>query len=286
MTSNLWPEALPRPGNMRYEQISSVSPWFTIYKIADGVFALLEPNHDEEVFSYLVLGSEFAVLIDTGMGIDNIKKEVENITELPVLVINTHGHFDHIGDNHRFGEVWCYDEEFDISNIEKGFTHSEIKHYMRENSYMNLPPGFEPSQYAIKPSVVTRRLQHLDTIDLGGRSLQIHHTPGHSPGSICILEDRDEILFTGDTLYPGTLIAHLKGSNFSAYLHSFQYMSSLMDQINLICPSHNEAYMPLEKIDDALNAFELINADQAKFEIKGESKIYTFDGFRVRLPLD
>ena len=284
MTSNTWPDALPRSGNQRFQQLASVSPWFTVYCINDGTYALLEPYHDEEVISYLVLGTERAVLIDTGMGIGDIKKEVTALTELPVIVVNTHNHFDHTGNNHRFAEVWAFDDDFEVARIEQGHSRFECANYMAPHSYMNLPDGFDPSQYAIQPSRVTRRLQHLEMIDLGGRTLQVHHTPGHSPGSICLLESRDGLLFTGDTVYPGTLIAHLEGANFEAYMRSLRYLGSLFDQVSHLCPAHNEAYMPKEKITHVLEAFEQITSDQAEFDVQDKTRLYRFEGFGVRLP--
>jgi glyoxylase-like metal-dependent hydrolase (beta-lactamase superfamily II) len=95
------------------EKLESVSPWFEIYKVSEGVFAVLEPSHTEEVISYLILGSECAVLLDTGMGIANLQAEVERLADLPVIVVASHGHYDHIGDNHRYTEVWAFDSDMD-----------------------------------------------------------------------------------------------------------------------------------------------------------------------------
>ncbi len=75
-----WPEVLPRLGNQKLKQVKGVSSWFDIRQVGDGDFAFVEARHEEEVISYLVLGAEKAALIDTGMGIGNIKKEVEQLT--------------------------------------------------------------------------------------------------------------------------------------------------------------------------------------------------------------
>jgi glyoxylase-like metal-dependent hydrolase (beta-lactamase superfamily II) len=108
-----WPDALPRAGNRRLERLESLSPWFEIYKVSEGVFAVLEPGHAEEVISYHILGSERAVLFDTGMGIANLQAEVERLADLPVIIVASHGHYDHIGDNHRYAEVWAFDSDMD-----------------------------------------------------------------------------------------------------------------------------------------------------------------------------
>lgn len=283
-TNTIWPDVLPRPGNLRFRQLQSVSPWFTVYVVNENTFAIYEPNHDEEVISYLVLGTERAALIDTGMGIGNIKKEVEPLTNLPVVVVNTHNHFDHTGDNHRFADIWAFDDDFEVACIERGHGRSFCASYMAPHSYMNLPAGFDVPQYAIKPSRATRRIKHLEMLDLGGRALQVHHTPGHSPGSICLLDSRDNLLFTGDTIYPGTLVAHLEGGNFEAYIESLRYLATLSNQISHLCPGHNEAYSSKELLTRVLAAFEGIASDQVAFEVQDKTRIYQFDQFRVILP--
>ncbi len=284
MESTRWPDVLPRPGNQRLKQLESVSPWFEVYQVNPGTFAFLEPRHDEEVISYLVLGTERAALIDTGMGIGNIRAEAERLTDLPVIVVNTHAHFDHVGDDHRFAEVWVFDDDSEVVRIERGYTRAECAKYMGPESYLDLPAGFDPTAYEIQPSQVTRRLRHLQSVELGGRTLTVHHTPGHSPGSICLLDSRDALLFTGDTYYPATLYAHLEGSNFEAYLESMKYLVTLLDRVSHLCPAHNEAYAPKEMLAHVLNAFERITAGQAAFEVQEETRVYHFEGFGVRLP--
>ena len=75
MHYSTWPDVLPRAGNQRLEKLASVSPWFEVYKVSGGTFALLEPSHYEEVISYLILGNERAILFDTGMGVGNIQAD-------------------------------------------------------------------------------------------------------------------------------------------------------------------------------------------------------------------
>ncbi len=282
--SNLWPDALPRSGNLRFKQLESVSAWFTVYAVNADTFAICEPNHYEEVISYLVLGSERAVLIDTGMGIGNIRAEVEALTELTLIVVNTHSHIDHVGDNYRFDEVWAYANQDEIAKIERGYDQAICARVMPPDSYMNLPDDFDLSEYHIPPSQVTRRLQHLEQLDLGGRILEVHHTPGHSPGSICLLDKRDGLLFTGDTVYPGALIASLKGASFTTYVDSMRYLNTLSSQVSQLCPSHNEAYAPKQLLVEILAAFEKIAANQVEFELRGSARLYRFEGFTVSLP--
>ncbi len=281
MQYSSWPGVLPREGNQRLEKLESVSPWFEVYQVSEGTFALLEPSHYEEVISYLILGSDQAILFDTGMGIGNIQAETKRLTDLPVIVVNSHCHYDHIGDNYRYGEVWAFDNDSEVTRIEQGKIPKECAHYLEPGSYLDLPEGFDPSTYEIRPSPVTRRLQHLEVIDLGERVLTVHHTPGHSPGSICLLDSQDDLLFTGDTFYPGMMYAHFEDSDFGDYLQSAEYLVGLLPQVNHLCPAHNEAYVPKGVLARMQEAFEQIAGNRAPFEAEGEARIYRFEGFGV-----
>jgi glyoxylase-like metal-dependent hydrolase (beta-lactamase superfamily II) len=286
MSYSQWPDVLPRPGNAKLERLPSRDPWFEVYYVGPLTFALLEPRHYEEVISYLIVGHERAVLFDSGMGIGNIRAEVERLTltSLPVIVVNSHSHYDHVGDDHRFAEVWAFDDEGEVACIERGLTRAECALYLRPDSYLELPPGFDPAAYEIRPSPVTRRLRHLEATQLGGRTLTVHHTPGHSPGNVCLLDSRDGLLFTGDTFYPGMLYAHDEESDFEAYLQSLKHLVGLLDQVSYLCPAHNEVCVRKEMLVHVLNALEWISVGQAAFETRGGIRIYRFQGFGVTLP--
>jgi glyoxylase-like metal-dependent hydrolase (beta-lactamase superfamily II) len=281
-----WPGALPRPGNQELTLLNSVAPWFEVYQVGPGTFALLEPRHHEEVISYLILGSERAMLFDTGMGIGNIRTEVERLTDRSLIVVNSHSHYDHIGDNHRFTEVWAFDDPGEVACIESGLPPAICASYLRPGSYQSLPPGFDPRTYEIQPSPVTRRLSDGEIIDLGGRTLTVHHTPGHSPGSLCLLDCRDGLLFTGDTVYPGMLYAHFDDSDWGAYQRSIDHLAALLDEVSFLCPGHNEALASKELVSQVADAFELIDRGAVVPEQRGHTRCYRFGRFGVLLPTD
>lgn len=279
-----WPEVLPRPGNQSLPRVESVSPWFEIYQVNHATFAFLEPHHYEEVIAYLIIGADRAVLFDTGMGIANIQAEVGRLTHLPIVVINSHSHYDHIGGNHHFDEVWAFDEASEIARIERGYSPAECQEFMVPGAYLDLPAGFDLATYHIQPSHVTRRLHPLETINLGQRDLVVHHTPGETPGSICLFDLRDGILFTGDTFYPGTLWVHQAEADFEQYRRSLKDLVGLLPQVNHLCPAHNEAYVAKEMLNNAVAGFEQIAAGGMVAEVQGEVQIYRFEGFSVALP--
>ena len=140
--------------------------------------------------------------------------------------------------------------------------------------------------YEIHPSPVTRRLHDLETIELGGRTLTVYHTPGHSPGSVCLYDSLSGSLFTGDTVYPGTLYAHLAESEFDAYRLSLGRLADTLDQVSHLCPAHNEVSRHRDLLVSVRDGFERIASGLAAFYDQGSVRIYAFDGYRVALSAD
>ena len=172
------------------------------------------------------------------MGIANIRNEILRLTSLPTVVINSHCHYDHIGGNMHFFQVWAFNHPFEIDRIEAGYTVAECKKFMQPECYKDLPLEFDLTPYCIHPSVITKKLCHLEESDV------------------------------------------------KAYRATFKYLVDLLDQISCLCPAHNEAYLPKEKLIHFLEAFERIASDQAEFEVDNKTRLYSFEGFKVRLPTD
>ena len=107
-----WCRDLPRPAYSKLERVNVPDKWFEVYRIRPGLFAIYEPHQQEEIISYLIVGEKQALLFDTGMGISNIKKVVEGLTNLPVSVMNSHTHNDHVSDNWRFSRIYGMDTAF------------------------------------------------------------------------------------------------------------------------------------------------------------------------------
>lgn len=111
-----WCRALPRPEYKTLERVPIKDPWYEVYKPAPGVFAIYEPHQSEETISYLILGNQRAMLFDTGMGISDLKNVTAELTKLPIVVLNSHTHDDHVGDNWEFDTIYGMDTDFTRQN--------------------------------------------------------------------------------------------------------------------------------------------------------------------------
>lgn len=158
---------------------------------------------------------------------------------------------------------------------------SEAQYMKPDNLCRPLPQSYDPTAYWIRPSKVTRRLRHREQIDLGGRALILHHSPGHSPGSICVFDTKERILFTGDCYYPGTIYGHLERGDPAQFLQTMEYLSTLAPEARVVAPSHNESLVPTEELVKAVAGFRRIAAGTAPYTVRNGVRLYTFDRFRV-----
>src|SRR5699024_4789813 len=102
--------------------------WFTVEQIDEKTFAISEYGHWEKVHSYLLIGEKKAGLIDTGLGIDNIKRVTDQLTDLPIIVLTTHVHWDHIGSHGEFEHIYVHQDDEDwLRNGIKGLSIEQIR---------------------------------------------------------------------------------------------------------------------------------------------------------------
>jgi glyoxylase-like metal-dependent hydrolase (beta-lactamase superfamily II) len=232
MTDTIW----PREGEL-------VQGWFAIDEPSPGVVRIQEPLHDENVKSFLVLGTERAVLIDTGMGVGDIGGVVASLTDLPVTVINSHAHWDHIGGNEHFDEIWIHEAE--AEGIVNGVPNDVLRPWFQPDRLRGpLPPEVSADSISYPPTPATGTLEGGEEIDLGDRCLEVIHCPGHSPGGIALWDEGNRILFTTDVAYPCTLYVY-KRDDLPVYLATFDRLLTLDPQPLAIYGSHCDVEMPV-----------------------------------------
>ena len=261
-----------------------MSDWFVVEEIEEGTWCIQEPHHMEEVCSYLLVSNGQALLIDTGLGICNIKEVVETITTSPLLVVNTHSHFDHVGDNHRFKKIAIHKNE--AKHLERGHNSEMLQSWVEPEMFKKPPPkGFNPETYSIKPSRSHRQLKDGDVLTVGDRTLKVLHTPGHSPGSICLWEVSKGLLFSGDTIYDDPIYAHLPHSDFDDYVCSLSLLCSLVPQIKKVLPSHGQTPLEPMIILEIAQAFQQVAQGGVEYWFKespwGRVRVYQLDGISL-----
>jgi glyoxylase-like metal-dependent hydrolase (beta-lactamase superfamily II) len=250
--------------------------WFEVYRIRPGVFAIYEPHQQEEIISYLIVGEKQALLFDTGMGISNIKKVVEGLTLLPVTVLNSHTHNDHVGDNWRFSRVNGMDTDFTRKNA-KGSTADAQAEITPDAICGDLPARFDGKSYATRPFHITHQLHDGEKIDLGGRVLQVIATPGHTPDSISLWDSANGLLFTGDMYYEGPIYLYRPETDLDAYVASIKKMNAL--EAKLLLPAHNIPVGDPAVLPRVLAAMDEVRSGKVKPVKNGDKVEYKFEGF-------
>ncbi len=273
-----WCKKLPRPAYAKLERVPVADSWFEVYKIRPGVFAIYEPHQLEEVISYLIIGSNRALLFDTGMGISNIKAVVETLTRLSVSVLNSHTHNDHVGDNWRFDDIYGMDTDFTRANA-RGSKQDAQAELAPGELCGSLPKGFDAEAYATKPFHITHWLHDGDAIDLGGRTLKVIATPGHTPDAIALLDTQNGLLFTGDSFYLGPIYLYRPETDLDAYVSSMQRLAALVPRVQLLLPSHNLPVADPSYLPKVVTAIQRVRQGEVKAISTDGKHEYVFGDF-------
>jgi glyoxylase-like metal-dependent hydrolase (beta-lactamase superfamily II) len=278
-----WCRALPRPEFKSLQRILPNEPWFELYKVAPNTIAIYEPHQSEETIAYLIMGTKQAVLFDTGMGIGNIHGLVTRLTSRPIVVLNSHTHNDHIGGNWQFPYVFGMDTAFTRAST-KGETKDAQAEVGPGQICGEAPKGFDPKTYSTKPWHVSIPVHDGFKVNLGGRTLEIIATPGHTPDSICLLDRENGLLFTGDTYYPGTIWLYRPETDLDAYVASVKKIAALAPDLKLVLGAHNVPAAQPSVLPRLVAAIEAVRAGQGEVKSAGDGKaIHTFDGFSFLL---
>lgn len=250
--------------------------WFTVEKIDSKTFSISEYKHWEETHSYLLLGEEKALLIDTGLGVSNIKREIDKLTNLPIIVATTHVHWDHIGGHkyfsniavHKLEKSWLLNFPLSLENIKDSLLKKPC----------DFPKDFNINSYKIfkgKPNII---LNDNDIIDLGNRKIKVIHTPGHSPGHLCFYDIKNKYLFTGDLVYEGKLDVYYPTTNPIDFKNSIGKIRKL--EINKILPAHHKLNINVGIIEKIWSAFKQLKTNGNLIQGSG---IYKYDEFSIHL---
>ena len=186
-------------------------------------YQIIQINHntwrieDNGVRFFLLAGEERALLVDSGRDVLNAREIAESLTDLPLSLINTHADGDHVACNGQF-----------------------------ESFYMH--PAEEPNyRRGDRPGTILP-VQEGDVLDLGGRPLEIIHIPGHTPGSIALLDIADRVLISGDPVQDGRIFMFGPFRNMENYIRSLEHLQNWAGRFDEVWPSHASFPVSLELI--------------------------------------
>ncbi len=274
-------DKLPRPEYADLKRIDSSDDWFQLYEVAEGVTAIVEPYQWQEVISYLIEGEDKALLFDTGNGIADIATLVAGLTDKPVSVLNSHSHYDHVGGNYAFENIYAMDTTFSRER-QSGHNNSVIAIEVSKQALCRpLPNGVSEQNHVGRPYKISDFIDDGFEIDLGNRTLEVKHVPGHTPDTIVLLDRKAGLMWTGDTYYSGPIWLFAPETDLVAYEKSLQVLLKEIPNLTAILPAHNvpvvepQVLYRLEKAFAALRAGKLegkkLDGAMIEFQVPNES---------------
>ncbi|MEV4141385.1 MBL fold metallo-hydrolase [Dactylosporangium sp. NPDC049742] len=228
--------------------------WYTQAEVGDDLVRISEPHVNELLSAnfWWLRGTDRDIVIDAGLGVVALRDAIPGLFERDPMVLLTHAHLDHVGGASQFADRAAHPAEAELlaAGVPASLYGAELYDKLGIDAAGEpvpelmldvLPaPGYDPATYRVEPMTLCRTLVDGDRIDLGGRVLTVLHLPGHTPGSIALLEERTGTLYSGDIVYDGGLIDDLPNSDVAAYRHSMQFLTDL--DVSVVHPGHGRSF--------------------------------------------
>lgn len=229
--AELWPfvdrHSIVEPGPAKIAKGRMADDYFAVQDLGGGVFAIGEPRYYQQNYIYLILGQKRALLFDSGSGTRDVSPVVTSLTKLPVTVMVSHLHFDHLGGIKPFDHMAMIDLPRTRADVRGGVFRPGRYEWMGHFDGLK-PPSVRIAEW-VKPG---------DVIDLGGRTLTVLSTPGHTPTSAALYDGTEHRLFIGDFVYPGPLYAFLPGASLSAYQATARQLLATLPSDTVLWAAH------------------------------------------------
>jgi hydroxyacylglutathione hydrolase len=237
--------------------------WYNLKEINDGIWTISDKTGAN---CYLVEGKTKSLLIDTGWGLGNLAELVQSLTSLPVNVVFTHGHPDHVNGAYQFSDLYITPQDKKLLNM---FYIKETRQQILNRFKDVLPPNFSENDWVnakiTDPSLISENY----VFDLGNRKLKVIECPGHTPGSICLLDTKDKILFTGDTILAKPVLMNLETSlPLKIYLKSIKHINNFSSDFNIILSGHDAKPVNTIVIEELINGVSDIIEGKARGKLE------------------
>lgn len=203
---------------------------------------------DDFVRFFLLAGKDLAVMIDSGVNTSNAREIAESLTSLPIILINTHGDGDHLSGTGAFDEIYIHEEDYINCEVGKRF-----------------------------PDTKLRKLNDGDVFELGERKLEIIGIPGHTAGSVAILDVYNRILISGDSVQNGDIFMFGEKRQPEEYAQSLEKLIGMADRYDNILASHGELVLESDYASKVLESWKMVQSGEV------ESKEVDMFGQKVNL---
>lgn len=255
---------------------------YEVNKITETLYSIKEDitNNKFPILIYLVIGTERAALIDTGLGTDNLRETVESITKLPIIVLHSHGHSDHVGADALFDDIYLNSREYGLIGDDYD--------YNERLNFIETILKDDPVLYAyIKTHLVKskkinyKNIDDGDVIDLGGIQLEAISTPGHTQGSMSFVNKKDNYAFTGDGIADIHWFDTEESITVEEFLNTLNHFEERSKEVENIYAAHLSNAFTLELIHDLQTAAKSIidgsddKIENADYEFLIHGDLYT-----------
>jgi len=225
------------------------SKFFKTHELYDGVTAISGLLGE---LAFLIRGREKALLIDTLTGVGSLKAFCRELTDLPILAANSHGHVDHVGSNSEFRYVYIHPLDIDMAFYQAS-TEKKTEFLSRGGFMESLyERGFSDGDLVKDDPFLAIPINDGEYFDLGGRQIEAIHIPGHSCGSIALLDINERTVFIGDSICDGMLLNLENSTSVEEYLESMEYLKTHISRFDQMYWSHGVQPLPAYHIDEAI----------------------------------
>jgi glyoxylase-like metal-dependent hydrolase (beta-lactamase superfamily II) len=233
--------------------------WFEAERVDDDLFRIVEPHVGVIIASntWLVIGGERDLVVDTGNGLAPLRPFLQRLRpqpDKPIVAVATHAHMDHLCGLHEFEERLLHQADVETAAAPDRLLFAdeiwpgaiaqmaEAGYPVPELSLQAAPDrGFDPRAFEPPPAKPTRILEEGDTIDLGDRTFEVLHLPGHTHGSIGLWDETRGVLFSGDAVYElDPLLDTAPTSNVGEYLATMRRLRELPAEI--VHAGHDQSF--------------------------------------------
>ena len=242
-------------------QLPVATDWFSLTWVTGRTAVLTEPHVDELLRAGLwyLRGRERDLLVDTGNGVGALAPVLARFTRggrpREIVCLCTHAHIDHIGGFHEFQRRLLHPAERELATqvrstapLATASWSGELLAQLAESGFVPPPflidavpfPGFDPMTFRPERAAPTLPVQGGDEIDLGDRRFTVIDLPGHTPGSIGLIDHEERALISGDAIYDGGLIDTLPESDVETYLRTMELLRRL--DVDVVYPGHGRPF--------------------------------------------